>query len=72
MLEDGRIFVSIAAYADPELPATMMSLLAAADRPELISFGLVPWWQLDLLDLVRCGKVRAAALKLSSCKSTMT
>ena len=35
--------MSIAAYADPELPATMMSLLSAADRPELIRFGIV--WQ---------------------------
>ena len=33
--------MSIAAYADPELPATMMSLLSAADRPELIRFGIV-------------------------------
>eukprot|EP00438_Fugacium_kawagutii_P027911 Skav231457 [mRNA] locus=scaffold1847:867339:867554:- [translate_table: standard] len=45
--QDGHIFVSIAAYADPELPATMMSLLAAADRPELIRFGIAagqqPW-----------------------------
>ena len=38
--EDGHIFVSIAAYADPELPQTMMSLLSAADRPELIRFGI--------------------------------
>ncbi|CAJ1385590.1 unnamed protein product [Effrenium voratum] len=42
-ISDGEIFVSIAAYADPELPATMMSLIAAADRPELIRFGIV--WQ---------------------------
>lgn len=42
-IADGRIFVSIAAYADPELPSTMMSLLHAAERPELIRFGIV--WQ---------------------------
>eukprot|EP00435_Cladocopium_sp_Y103_P034315 s3216_g8.t2 len=42
-IADGRIFVSIAAYADPELPSTMMSLLNAAERPELIHFGIV--WQ---------------------------
>jgi len=41
--KDGQIFVSIAAYADPELPATMQSLIAAASRPELIRFGIV--WQ---------------------------
>jgi hypothetical protein len=32
--------VSIAAYADPELPNTMLSLLSAAERPELIHFGI--------------------------------
>jgi len=42
-VQDGTIFVSIAAYADPELPVTMQSLLAAASRPELIRFGIV--WQ---------------------------
>lgn len=42
-IADGRIFVSIAAYADPELPNTMLSLLSAAERPELIHFGIV--WQ---------------------------
>ena len=38
--KDGRSFVSIAAYADPELPNTMLSLLSAAERPELIHFGI--------------------------------
>lgn len=42
-IADGRIFVSIAAYDDPELPNTMLSLLSAAERPELIHFGIV--WQ---------------------------
>ncbi|CAE7875312.1 gnt1 [Symbiodinium microadriaticum] len=58
--KDGQIFVSIAAYADPELPATMQSLVAAASRPELIRFGIV--WQgpgsgLEPLDMDELAKL---------------
>ncbi|CAK9109245.1 [Skp1-protein]-hydroxyproline N-acetylglucosaminyltransferase (Glycosyltransferase GnT51) (Skp1-HyPro GlcNAc-transferase) (UDP-GlcNAc:Skp1-hydroxyproline GlcNAc-transferase) (Skp1 GlcNAc-Tase) (UDP-GlcNAc:hydroxyproline polypeptide GlcNAc-transferase) [Durusdinium trenchii] len=41
----GRIFVSIVAYCDPELPATLRALLAQAAVPERLRVGLV--WQGD-------------------------
>ena len=42
--------MSIAAYADPELPLTMMSLLSAAERPELIHFGIAARQRRSLFD----------------------
>jgi len=42
-IADGRTFVSIAAYFDPELPNTIRSMLQAADHPERIAVGVV--WQ---------------------------
>lgn len=40
---DGRIFASLVAYCDPELPITLRSLLHHAKRPELLRVGVV--WQ---------------------------
>lgn len=37
------VFVSVAAYCDPELPETLASLLLRAERPESLYIGLV--WQ---------------------------
>lgn len=42
---DGRIFVQIAAYRDPELLPTLRDCLARAARPERLTFGLA--WQHD-------------------------
>lgn len=39
----GRIFVSIVAYCDPELPRTLQALLAHAERPDLLYVAVV--WQ---------------------------
>lgn len=39
----GRIFISIAAYSDPELPNTLRALLMHARQPHLLYVGLV--WQ---------------------------
>lgn len=41
--EEGRVFVSVAAFCDPELSATLRSMLTQARRPELLFVGLV--WQ---------------------------
>lgn len=41
--DQGRIFISIAAYCDPELPNTLRSLLLHAERPDLLYLGLI--WQ---------------------------
>ncbi|CAE8680522.1 unnamed protein product, partial [Polarella glacialis] len=40
---EGRIFVSIVAYCDPELPTTLRALLSCAVQPQLLSVGLI--WQ---------------------------
>eukprot|EP00434_Breviolum_minutum_P032013 symbB.v1.2.028313.t1/scaffold2956.1/size66508/2 len=40
---EGRIFVSIVAYCDPELPSTILSLLSQSERPDLLYIGLI--WQ---------------------------
>lgn len=40
-MTEPRIFVKIAAYRDSELLKTISSLLAAADRPLLVDFGIV-------------------------------
>lgn len=37
---DGMIFVGIPAYRDPELPSTIANMLATADRPDLLRFGV--------------------------------
>lgn len=37
---DGKIFVGIPAYRDPELPSTIASLVAGAEHPELLRFGV--------------------------------
>ncbi|CAJ1421387.1 unnamed protein product [Effrenium voratum] len=42
-IRDGRIFVSVVAYCDSELPVTLCALLAQCVRPELITVGVV--WQ---------------------------
>lgn len=39
----GTIFVSIAAFLDPELPETLKAMLMHAERPELLNVGIV--WQ---------------------------
>ncbi|CAE7540873.1 gnt1 [Symbiodinium natans] len=44
----GRIFVSIAAYCDPELTETLKSMLHQCKRPDLLYVGLV--WQGDVED----------------------
>lgn len=43
-----RIFVSIAAFRDPECQRTMADLFAKADRPERVTVGLVR--QMDLVE----------------------
>lgn len=40
---EGTIFISVVAYCDPELATTLLSLLAQAERPELLYVGLI--WQ---------------------------
>ena len=42
---DGRIFVQIASYRDPELVPTLRDCIARAERPDLLSFGVM--WQRD-------------------------
>ena len=37
---DGRIFVQVAAYRDPELLPTINHALKQADRPDLLTFGI--------------------------------
>jgi len=43
--EDGKIFVQIASYRDPELVPTITDMLAKADNPERLTFGIC--WQYD-------------------------
>ncbi len=45
MKTDQRIFVAIAAYADPELPRTLDDCLAMARHPAALRFGIC--WQAD-------------------------
>lgn len=40
-LGGARIFVSIASYRDPEAPATVRDLFAKADRPSLVTVGIL-------------------------------
>lgn len=42
---DGRIFVQVAAYRDPELLPTLRDCIARAAQPDLLTFGLM--WQHD-------------------------
>jgi hypothetical protein len=42
---EGRIFVSVAAYRDPECQKTLVDLFEKASRPDRISVGLI--WQHD-------------------------
>ena len=51
MKTDQRIFVAIAAYADPELPRTLDDCLAMARRPDALRFGIC--WQADLSEIGR-------------------
>lgn len=44
----GRIFVSIAAFRDPECQKTIADLFAKADRPERVTVGLIR--QMDLVE----------------------
>lgn len=37
---DGRIFIGIPAYRDPELPNTIRNMLETAEHPELLHFGV--------------------------------
>jgi hypothetical protein len=43
--ENGRIFVQIASYRDPELLPTLRDCIAKASRPDLLRFGIA--WQHD-------------------------
>ena len=43
--EDGRIFVQIASYRDPEMIPTVEDMIAKAKYPERLTFGIV--WQYD-------------------------
>jgi len=45
MKDKPRIFVAIAAYADPELPRTLSDCLEMAAQPDRLSFGIC--WQQD-------------------------
>ena len=40
------IFVQIAAYRDPDLPATLHNLIQRAAQPELLRFGICCNWRL--------------------------
>ena len=42
-----RIFVQIASYRDPQCGPTIRDLLAKADHPEQLSFGICLQWQFD-------------------------
>jgi len=57
---DGKIFVGIPAYRDPELPSTIANLVATADRPELLRFG-VCFQYCEVEDSAIDGELRALA-----------
>ena len=45
---DGKIFVGIPAYRDPELPATIRNMIENASDPKLLHFGVC--FQYDIED----------------------
>ena len=70
----GTIFVSIAAFLDPELPVTLRAMLLQAERPDLINVGVVwqgledpPFSSTELAELHQLWQVPAAeAARLES------
>ena len=70
----GTIFVSIAAFLDPELPVTLRAMLLQAERPDLINVGVVwqgledpPFSSTELAELHQLWQVPAAeAARLKS------